>query len=182
MPWPEPSSQALNWPAKRTALMSPIGALFLQSEASGRPTFVHDEPPSIERSSSPPLPAASPICPPAWNSTSFKGTPPGGRVCLNEPSPWRVKIAPPAVVNQNRVADWYSIAVMFWVVPLGISVQMPAEAGGATAARAATAPRRARRIKGRLLGRWGSPSNRRAAAALRANSSPPVSDRRRAPC
>ena len=79
---------------------------------------------------------------------SFSATPPGGRVCLNDPSAWRVKIAPAAVVNQNRVADWYSIAVMFWLVPLGISFQTAAEAGGAAAARTATPPRsEARRIK-----------------------------------
>ena len=73
---------------------------------------------------------------------SFSGTPPGARVGLNEPSADRVKIAPEAVVNQKREADWYSIAVMFEVVPLGISVQTDAEAGEAKAANAATPRRR----------------------------------------
>jgi hypothetical protein len=49
-------------------------------------------------------------------------------------------IAPAAVVNQKRVADWYSIAVMFCDVPVGISVQMFADAGVAAIATGTQTP------------------------------------------
>src|SRR6185503_12842059 len=104
-------------PPKRTALMSPIGtAFFLQSVTFGSATGAHDAPASTDRSTSPPSPTAYPVEP--ENSMSFNATPPGARVCVNEPSEPRVYTPPDAVVNQNREADWYSIAVMFDVVPL----------------------------------------------------------------
>ena len=59
---------------------------------------------------------------------SLSRTPPGARVCANVPSACRVKIAPPAVVNQKRVGDWYTMLVMLSAVPLGITVQVPAHA------------------------------------------------------
>ena len=105
---------------------------------------VQVSPPFVDRSTSPPLPTARPIWPPFWNSMSFSGTPPAARTCANVPFGWRLKIAPAAVVNQNREADWYSIAVMFCVVPDGISVQMLAEAGWAMAAEASDAATAAR--------------------------------------
>ncbi len=127
---------------------------------------------------------------PVWNSMSFSGTPPGARVWRNEPSACRVKIAPADVVNQNRVADWYSMAVMFWDVPLEISVQMPADAGCATTAGAMEHARTARaRRRRRGVGICTSPSSPHRATGsnagctdFRAVTAPLPPERRRAPC
>src|SRR4051794_20361701 len=73
------------------------------------------------------------MLPADWNSMSLSATPPGALTWAKLPLAWRLKMAPAAVVNQNREADWYSIAVMFWVVPDGTSVQMLAAEAGAAA-------------------------------------------------
>ena len=97
----------------------------------------------LERSTRPPLPTAKPR-PPELNSMSFSGTPPAARTWAKLPLAWRLKIAPAAVVNQNREADWYSIAVMFWSVPDGTSVQMLAADAGAAAKQEPTSAATAR--------------------------------------